>query len=607
MLKIGVRNPDFFLIFIAVEVGYMKVLKNILILAAMATLTSCLEPEGENFVEVTAPDLDLISLDLNEVEDDTLYIAGPVRYTYSVNGYPLELTDVEVHIDSHTIYAVTNYENFFDVYPQHVPIMSGTYTMTIKLTGRTANGSLADMAVGEFIEITRSYPVIIDIATPDPLPVTIDSSNGTLTLHWPKYTRRNFKSYRVVKRCATGSECVAEYITDPNITSWNDTQYTAGRVTYNIELYTQIDGATGMPLTYEWQPKFSTNVGADRRITLTWEKPLYYNNVKKIKAEFGPNVFEAPVDELVYTVPQPLLFGPMYRYKLTYEPSIVEQQVMIEHGYEVGTTYYYPVEKPTLYNRKENLYYSRMVLNGPGTTAFDTDFNIINSDREMFKAISENGEYFVTLKNGSFYTTHPTTFDLQLKHQIPIGTPLLNFAPGNNGLMSYETGFNFTVIDLETGSVVYNSTGGQENARLAPSGTWFINDARQVFRFNGTNFTLSGTLPAAFSVSKFVYLDNDRMASVQDTDLVIYNGNDLSVVATVNDIPALTGLQYDAVSNRILGTTEQFNNYLINPDTQEVFVVSYPGQYAGMTLLNGKVFLMRDFYVLTVDHTYFEL
>jgi hypothetical protein len=577
--------------------------RKLLIFLPLVGLICCLEPEGTNYVDIVQPDPAVITISLSEVEDDTIYIPGHVRFTYQVNGYPVKITEAKVKIGTFSIFAPNYDDHSFDVYPQHVPIPSGFYHMTVQLTCQTENGSLEDR-MGVKYELTRSFPVIVDIAPATPRVITLDSADGTLKVHWEKYTGRNFKSYVFYKNCGSGSVCVVQEITNPNITSYHDTQYTAGPVMYHVDVNTVTNTSPGVWLNYFWKPKVTTTV-ENNRPKMLWKKPLYYNNIKKITAHFAPDPsFEAPIDDITYMLQQPPPFGIMQEYYLTYETSIPQNSFSIGIIYDAGTTYYNPVEKPSMYNQQENIYYGMKTYGEPGMSIYDEDMNILKSDGHMFRAISQDGEHLYTIISNGFYRTNPRTFETTLRYQAVSQNSIdVNFVVGNNEFAGYRDGGKFFVVDLVSGTEKYASPGVQQYARLSPSGTWFINDARQVFRYNGSTFVLDGTLPSSFGISKFIFLNNDRIASIEGSNIIIYNGNDLSVIGTITNTSPNT-MQYDPVSNRILSVSFQGYSSLINPDTHEVFPISH--SLPGLTLLNGKLFYDRNSWILTVDHTYIE-
>lgn len=57
-------------------------------------VTSCLDPAGENFIDIDPPDAAQITLDLSDINEDTILIDRTIHFTYQLNGYPLHTTEL---------------------------------------------------------------------------------------------------------------------------------------------------------------------------------------------------------------------------------------------------------------------------------------------------------------------------------------------------------------------------------------------------------------------------------------------------------------------------------------------------------------------------------
>lgn len=563
-------------------------------------ITSCLDPAGDNFVDIDAPNPSQITLELSDITKDTILIDGPTVFDYQLNGYPLRATEIDVHIGNQEVFATTSYGNSFEVNPS--VFRSGYSIMSITITASTQNGSLANRLDEEYFEISRQFHVIIEN---DPAPpaeiIKLDSANGVLTIFWNKYPRQNFTRYEVTKLCFDGyvpSSCWETSIETANDTSWTDPGYVGGKVVYRVDVVTEVGFTRGIEMEYNWQPEIVITMENGFSV-MSWSKPLYYAH--SVGYHVSPGVgfpFEAAVTDTSHTPTQRVPFGRNHDFGLTIVSDIQRMSAEFKKQYYVGTRKFLPSVPPFLYNSRENLYYGR---SSPGLVVMDEDLNVIGSvsTRATWK-ISPNGQYFITIIGNDFYETNPFTLEtttLLLQAPSVYGA---NQVVADNGLIGFQTSTGYRVMDLNSGQEKYadNSTPYQN---LSPSGNYLIR-FRDVLHYDGTSFVYEGTLTTDFGLT-YIFDEND--------DLIASRGHPTYGLATFDietrtrtlllDLSNLTTpLHYDPVSGKAMILSGWYE--VFNPATGETESVSP----RFTSLFNGRFFTYENNYVYTINHTYIE-
>jgi hypothetical protein len=121
----------------------------------------------------------------------------------------------------------------------------------------------------------------------------------------------------------------------------------------------------------------------------------------------------------------------------------------------------------------------------------------------------------------------------------PLGSTSSNLAISNNGFILYQQSGKTKVMDFSTKQVLANLTPATD-AHIAPDGQYFVNGA-DLYKFNGTDFTLSETLP--YSGIKFLhFMASDNMLVIAtETQVIVYDYIARSVSTTHNFATGTSG------------------------------------------------------------------
>ena len=578
---------------------------------------SCLEPQGDHYEPIKSPEESDITINLSGVNgDDTVYIDGVTNFTYEVNGFPLMLLGAEVKLNDQSVNIGPFAGNSFTIDPRQHP--EGFHKMHVKLIARSESGSLASRLSEERIQISVELNAILDSTPAEEAEIIkIDTTGGTLVIHWNKYKKRNFASYTVRKQCAQSYDsynlyqCEEVVITDPSTTSWTDHGYVGGRVTYTVDITTHLQATFGKLREYWWKPKFTTEVDNKGNATIRWRKPPFYNNIQKCIIEpDGPIKIELPLTDTVYVVPQPLLFAYLHDFKLSLISAHPDRSQTFLHEYYFGTRYFLPAVIPMLYHSQEKLYYGR---NSDRIVIMDENLGVMQEiPGYLHYQTSFNSTYFVSMRDNNFYNVDPHT--LQETRILESGnTGVTDFVIADNGLIAFSCWEGFRVVDTQNGvekfAAIPNSPAYYT---LSPSGIYLITNNKTIYRYNGTSFISQGVMPAGFEPEqRFTFAANDDIIGTFDppaggpTYIMAYDITTRTLKYSVEVAEeGVERLVLDPISKKILVDLWD-SNYLFDPETQKLTFLGR--NYT--TLHNGKLFAQHfrgpDF-VYVIDASVFE-
>lgn len=581
----------------------------VICLALVAMLAySCLEPLGENWVSIQEPKTEEMSIELNLLNPEPILFDGNTSISFTVNGYPLYVMSLDVTFDEQYVYSGT--ASSFTLYP--TSFQSGQYTMHVTVTGRTRNGSLADRLDLEMITLERDYAVKIDSEPPAALAIIkLDTSVGTMTLHWEKCNKLNFISYQVFKSTPSAGGATVVEITDPDITSWTDVNYVGGAASYWIYVQTKLHMVIGPGKEYSWDPNIEAKV-ENGFATLRWRRPFFYNNILQSTIKVMPTIpVEISFTDTVYSMPDKLLFGDEYSFQLKHDATNSNYSAAFGKGYYVGTKYEYPNPFPSAYNASEDLYYGESLY---GYAVMDNTLTVLNyDDLSVQRSLSSNGQYFVSIIGNDFYLTNPRTFARTLAFETD-DEFINNVTLADNGLVGYFiSGGTYKVVSLTTGEIKFTDPPHlSSNARLSPSGNYLIGKDNKVYRYDGSSFVEEGVLPTEFnSISGMVFTHNDNLLYVihsGGTTAGLFIKDIQTYQAIVNHTISplggyLTDSRIDRTTNNMLLKIGTYW-YLLHPDgTLNKLTFN---QVGSVHLLNNSIFSNAQYVGYYIDCNYLE-
>jgi len=439
----------------------------------------------------------------------------------------------------------------------------------------------------------------------------LDTTKGVLTINWKKYDKKNFVSYQVMKCFADFSNCQYTDIMDNTTTSWTDTDYVGGNVTYEIRIKTTLYDFYETPAIrkeYNWSPKFTVAINDDIA-TVKWSKPLFYLNTKKVTIVAPGIRFETAISDTTYISSEKLSFGPGYGIALKFYSNREDQSTTYNKGIFIGDRHEWQSELPQLYNSKADLYYGQDI--NRQTIVMNNKLEVVHTayaNGQRF--VSANGEYFITLLDNNFYLTDPLTLETTLT--LATGdTYVQGVTVADNGLIGFYAYGIYKVVSLASGEVKFvDESYVSSYSVLSPSGNYLIGKDQKTYHYNGTTFDYEGTLP---NINKSLYYfkfgKNDNIFTVAsyldgsgNTDLIEFDINSRTIANTLSSGSGPLQFQIDPVTGKIL-FSHSYTDYLLS-STSGIKKVISENNGDRLSILNDHLFArgLYEFFSIPCSH-----
>lgn len=361
---------------------------------------------------------------------------------------------------------------------------------------------------------------------------------------------------------------------------------------YYVDLKTQVSTVRGELTTYEWKPNIRPEVNG-RDVTIRWGPFPFYNNVESLEATGFPTALS--LTDTVIVLPDKFAFGAIANFVLTAVTKAGSRQ-SFSSSYHAGVLHEMPSVLPRVYNAKEDLYYGylNIMYSTPSIIVMDANLNEIHrEDTHMTLVASANGEYLVAVVDGSIYRLEPRT--LQRTLIVSTGSTFMaDLQVSNNGLVGCNVAGVFKVFDANSGTEIF-SPAGSPSAVLSASGNYIgIRNSNQIYRYDGTSFVQSGTLPA--NSATFIFDLNDNILAMKNSSgsnyqLNVYDASTLAVIRTIAEESEYVERAVVDPGSGII-TYGRSSSSIYNPaDGKSVQV----GPYLTFTF-NGIVFAQTDLY-----------
>ncbi|MCJ8166754.1 hypothetical protein MKJ04_18045 [Pontibacter sp. E15-1] len=439
----------------------------LLVLALPFLFFSCdYSPSGEHYEEINPKPAVLADLTLHP-DKDTLYVRGLILFDFSISlpgralrMYQLKLdgtllTEGYKDADTHAFIS-GNYGN-------------GFHTLQLSAQGNSGTGSLADKVGAEVLEVYRTWTIYIENGPPAAVAITkVEPENGTLRLEWQQSSWRTFAKYELYRIRLGGPLELMASISDVKQTSWRDTTYIGGLVSYWItvsELQDSYDKYTTGP-TYTYHYPLPTIVqqsyDAAHRLTVAFTTTPFYKNFESyaLTSPQGLSYLSEVQTDTVVTFEDPG-FGTDFAFRLVAYPKKVNK----EYYYNTHSTYnkvagygtaWGPQPLASLWvNTQENLFYT-----GKDNWLEVTDASTLqvkHKRRTSFHTpefphltVSANGQHVYAIENDTVYKLDPRTLESIAIYRIQA----LLSADGFYGNISLEgcSNTNRLVIGAKTSS-----------------------------------------------------------------------------------------------------------------------------------------------------------
>jgi hypothetical protein len=569
-------------------------------------------PSGEFYKNIPPKDYTGLSINLTTASD-TLYLDQTTQLSYNAITTSLPLVKISATLNDIEIYSTTSSsQGSFYILPNNYG--TGTHQLKISLTVDSGTGSLIDKLGGEQVQVWRTFVVIIDVSPPATRTVSLDTTGGTITVHWNAYTKWNFHYYKVYKGWYADNEfkSVTRTFNSKDQTSWNDSSYVGGRVQYSV-----VVNENGSPsdVEYNWYPKFRFNI-QNNVATIYWQKCVFYRNIEgqQFKLAGQPNSTLAITDSTYQTVVLPA-FGHANDWSVTF---ISKNQA---NSFQLASTYYRGTRisslMPEVYNPKYNLYYGYMSYS---YAVMDSSLNYLGSMPNAPVSLSADGKYMIAYHQndgptGTFYQVDPVTMQLSNSHSANNIVGYFNVSNiSNTGLIAMYTIFDTSVganvrtwPDLQliyTNSLVsINSSFIYAPLIISSSGQYLL-ESNKLYHNTGSSFQLVGAINNGSNIKKAVFTDTDNLILGYADGTIVILDTSLNVLNTIQNTVMgwdMNVLSYDPVSKRILVGGYYSGYYVINPQSGVLQFISA----TRVNLLNGKLFTGSNNYLYELNYDQF--
>jgi len=200
-------------------------------LAGWVLMGCVFHPDDEDNFKVVNPEVVIAPFQVNlNLADDTVNVLGQMVFQFTITNLDPKLQyDVVFGIEDRSF----SFRQLSGTFTYDPPSMIGYQTLRMQVFIRSGTGSLADRFEAELIVYELAWVLRIDTKPPDVLNFTvIKPDKGSLKLEWPKYSRINFKSYRIIK--ISGANYTSFVINDPDSTFFYDAAYVGGEAFYQL-------------------------------------------------------------------------------------------------------------------------------------------------------------------------------------------------------------------------------------------------------------------------------------------------------------------------------------------------------------------------------------
>ncbi|MDX5435622.1 MAG: hypothetical protein LPK03_00400, partial [Pontibacter sp.] len=173
-------------------------MKQIYLLLSCMLLLLCaceFEPSGSHFEEINPTPTNNINIDLNKAAD-TIYAKGPITYNLYLQLPGKQLRSYQVLMDGTVIKQGQNTSDV--IYIDTKKYADGVHELKVLVESNTGTKSMADKAGYEYMQVYRTWTLILDNAPPTPVQITrLVAEDGTIKLAWDTYERRYIRNYIV--------------------------------------------------------------------------------------------------------------------------------------------------------------------------------------------------------------------------------------------------------------------------------------------------------------------------------------------------------------------------------------------------------------------------
>lgn len=546
-----------------------SLLKSVIVYTLLIALpVSCmLEGDKDNFVEIDKKpnpnNLSDIGYSYYGNNSSTIYPLTDTLWldtdeTVKISLFNGSVLGYEVWVDSSpaTSGTVNGSNVSFDFRPSgRTP---GPHQLKFVIQIKSGTGSFADQMGAEYVPVTYGCVLMVgDMRSFVPRITRMEQADGTVHVSWNRYPYGDFQSYELRKyeSYSWASAYRKIVITDRNQTTCDDPTNVGGGSYYQI--FVNRGGKYLEEPDFNWMfIDYKPNMGLERlangKLRLSWDRPLFYKNIKTIRFSRASQAVGTVTDGALTSVEiddDNRLFGQLMNYGMTLEARVDDPgktgQDITYYNEDVTLGKRTPPFVDVKYNAPKHSYYfatSSSYYSPYRDAAYklDEDLNITDTLKLKYNYAPFDDSRFVQSPDGSYLylldrnRIYPIDEDnmtfLQEYYANAVFSTVPehheNFSISNTNVMVYPVTYVNSVNAQKT--IVKNLTTQQvllELSSIAPAhvsadGAYFVH-SNNLYQYNGTNaFTFKSTLPYT-NVRYVRFLDPEKKLLIATADKVI--------------------------------------------------------------------------------------
>jgi hypothetical protein len=493
----------------------------ILILIALRMLSCEYSPTGTNFkkiIPIVPKDLSIL---LN-TSDDTIKVWGSVDFYFQADLKGRSTSKVEIYLDDQLLYSSKQFEHFRFHSTEY---NSGFHKLSSKIAANSGTGSLADRIGAEYLTLTYEWILIIDNNPPTPISIiSVRSVDNCVKIEWERYHLFNFCNYILYR----GYDQLS-IIGNQNQTSYFDSSYIGGKVTYRVDVSAAQKGTEGNP--HDFEGPITNFVGFQQtesgKVKLIWRPCPYMHKfssyvISKLKSDNGylPIHTGTALNDTCF-VDEGILFGVAETYSLdTYSINMHTHDEIIAY---LGTKIpsfdhlkYIPSLNSFYLNERRKIYrldsasfevVASAELEYTGNESYydNASFNIDANGTHAYAGV---GTYIRELDPLTLSTINSVnTKDLDLSTKA-VG---FNFQVSNTNQIVYTTTDTIFVLDMTRRMLIATQPLNSPYIDLLASNDGkYIVTHTGLFRLQGHGFVQVGTIDPRY----FAFIDDGEKCAI---------------------------------------------------------------------------------------------
>ena len=587
----------------------MKKRITLLIFICLSIAGCSYEFSGDNFLEISKPEIRENIIDLNNFKNlDTINV--PSQFIYTFKGESSQhLIESKLFIDNQN-FGLTMNSNVgtFNINPSAYE--DGIHTIRIETKFTSGTGSIADQAEMEILNATQEFKFIVNRKPSVPPAITEATiKEGSILVKWasvnnPKYKnaylslkfkRKEIRIPLTKEMLELGSYIDKNTILFPaNSTTPDFDDYLS--VTYSIVLvspYTELYGSN-KTITYDssW---FTMKISYynNESYKVKWPQYPLYANFDSFAMNVGTNTFLGSSKGGEYIVNTPYIIGKEYGGSAQPIPPLQNYSQPIYSFYKMELdentfdlfNFNQYFSKEILYNPSTKYYYS-LILEQSSQGYFKIyiyeftekmvfvskkyidDYNSPRHEYLRFLLDPINNNFYIDARNSSYEIDRSNLSVLQ-KYVDPPFTSAVSLRNGILSRLEYSTN-QFTLINTITNATIFS--GNAIN--------WYLScDGKYVYIKTETNNSLfrivNNQLSKVIDFNNSVYISSIEI----EKDTVYYSVNNQVFIVDLNTKASNSftfgtsniSLQLDPISQKLL----LYNGGIYNIATKKISLFSY--------------------------------